>query len=287
MKNQVFWARKLGLRRERPRGRESRERTVVLTKRRKFVLVSLALSLYLYAVQSFSVELRFVTISFLALVSFALSGWSLFKDLRGHAWIANLILPILYPVAVALFYFLLPQSALTRMLVIVVFAITMYALLLTANIFAVASIRTIQLLRAARTVGFLLSVVTAALLFHVLFTLRLPYYLLTINSFLVSFPIFLQGTWSYTLSERVSRQELLPSSIGALILLEGATVLSFWLIEAPFASILLAMMVYVLLGLFQHKIEQRLFTRTVTEYLSFAILVLIVVASAVFYRWMT
>lgn len=283
----IYWPRKIGWKRERPRAREQGERWGGLTKRRKFVLVSLLISIYLFIVQNLAVEGRLVAIVLLAVISFGLSGWALIKDLKGQVWIPNLILPTLYPVAVALFYFLLPQSVLTRILVTVVFAVTMYALLLTANIFVVASIRTIQLLRAARTVGFLLTVVTAALLFQVIFTLRLPIALMTLGTALVTVPLFLQGIWAYTMSDRLGKTELVPATVASLIVVEVATVLAFWLIEAPFASILLSMMVYVLLGLFQHQIEKRLFTRTVVEYISFAILVLIVVTLSVLYRWMT
>lgn len=287
MTGPILWTRRFGLRRERLRRVSSLERPVALTKRRKFVIVAFLLALYLLGVQNLAVETRYGAIAILAVLSFALAGWALFKDLRGQALVVNLILPTVYPVAVALFYFLLPQSLATRAIVVGVFGVSMYALMLTANIFAVASIRTIQLLRAARTVGFLLSVVTSALLFQVIFTLRLPFYGISLWTLVAVAPIILQGLWSYTLSERVTREVYLPTVVATTIVVEAATVLAFWYIEAPFASILLTMLVYVLLGLFQHKLEKRLFGRTVSEYMSFAILVLVIVTVAVFVRWMS
>lgn len=286
MIDRVYWSRKFGMRRERPRRLASAKGAVALTKRRKFVLVAVLLCLYLYFVQSLPVERRYSVIALLAVVSAVLSGWSLIKDIRQSLWAVILTLPTFFPVSVALFYFLLPQLGWTRVVVIGLFGISMYALLLTANILNVASIRTIQLLRAARTVGFLLSVITSALFFQVIFTLKLEGILIALLVALVSFPIFLQGLWTYSLSPRLERAEWMTSAVLTLIVVEVAAVLSFWLIEAPFASIMLAMVVYVLLGLFQHRLEQRLFSRTVAEYLSFALIVVVVITASVVYRWM-
>jgi hypothetical protein len=189
----------------------------------------------------------------------------------------------MYPVSVALFYFLLPQAAATRTIVVVLFAVSMYALLLTANIFAVASIRTIQLLRAARAVGFLLSILTSAFLFHVIFSesrasaggdTGTP----SLAADLVA------GTWSYVVSNTIKR-EFYYALVGSIVIAQLAVALSFWLISVPLASVVLAMGMYVTLGLFQHDLEGRLFNRTVQEYLGFAGIVFVVVVAAVVFRW--
>ena len=110
------------------------KRGATLTKRRKFLIVSLLLTLGLWIIQSLSVEARYTAIIVLAILSAGLTGWSLIKDLRGVAWVLDLILPTLYPTVVAVFYFLLPQASVTRWIVLLVFSISMYGLLLTANI---------------------------------------------------------------------------------------------------------------------------------------------------------
>ena len=283
----VFWSRKVGITKPHPRAKEITVKRTMLTKRRKFVLVSLILSLLLFVIQRLPVENRYPAILGLAFVSYLLSSWALIKDLRGVAWMANMILPVLYPVSVALFYFLLPQSVVTRISVLLVFAISMYGLMLTTNIFAVASIRTIQLLRAARTVGFLLSVLTSAFLFHVIFSFNLPYYVVGLAALVVSLLIFVAGIWSYSLSTTLSREEWAPVMIGTAVVTQAAIALCFFLIDAPLASIVLSMMVYVLLGIFQHNLEKRLFARTAQEYLGFALIVLVVAIYATITRWMS
>ncbi len=260
-------------------------RNLAMTKRRKFLLVSILLSIGLVIVQRLPVESRYSAIVFFALAAYLLTAWSLFKDLKGVVnWVVNLILPTLYPVSVALFYFLLPQAATTRTVVVVLFGLSMYALLLTSNIFAVATTRTIQLLRAARAVGFLLSILTSAFLFHVIFSLRLAGWAIGLLVFAVSLPILWQGVWSYVASSTIKR-EFYFGLVGAIVIGEMAVALSYWLIGVPLASVVLAMAMYVVLGLFQHDTEGRLFARTIQEYLGFAGIVFVVVITAVFVSW--
>lgn len=253
-------------------------------KRRKFLLISLFLTIGLLIVQRLPVDSRYAAIGFFALASYLLTAWSLLSDLHGAGWIVNLILPTFYPVSVALFYFLLPQAAATQMIVVGLFAVSMYALLLTANIFAVASNRTIQLLRAARAVGFLLSILTSAFLFHVIFSLHVGAGVVGALVFGVSLPLLWQGAWSYVVAPTVKR-EFYYGLVGAVVLMEMAIVLSFWLIDVPLASVMLAMGMYVILGLFQHDLEGRLFNRTIQEYLGFAGIVFVIVTTAVIFRW--
>lgn len=282
----IFFARRLA-QKVRARSVLAKPRTLtVLTKRRKFVMVSVLLSLGLFVIQRIPVEQRYFAILLLGLFSYGLSAWALVKDLYGIAWVNNLILPTIYPVAVALFYFLLPQELLVRMIVIVVFAISMYALLLTANIFAVASIRTIQLLRAARTIGFLLTTLTSVFIFHVIFSLKIGLIPILGLIFGGSLLLFIQGVWSHTLSVRSQKKEWVYALVGAILLTEGALAISFWLVDVTLVGIMLGMMVYVILGLFQQDLDKRLFARTIQEYLGFAGIVFVVIAITVIYRWM-
>lgn len=284
--DKLFFARTKEHRPRRLRQQQVQKSRQILTKRRKFVIVSFLLSAGLFGIQTLNVESRYGAIGIFAVVSYALTAWSMLRDQRGIQWVTNMILPTLYPAAVALFYFLLPQDFAVRIGVNVIFAITMYALLLTTNIFAVASIRTIQLLRAARAVGFLLSILTSAFLFHVIFALRLPAISVAILVFLASWLIFYQGVWSHTLSITGEKRELIYTLIGSIIMLQAGLALSFWLIDVPLASIMLSMMVYVLLGIFQQDLEKRLFTRTIQEYTGFASIVFVVIVVSVMMKWM-
>lgn len=245
-------------------------------KRKRFIVVSLLLSLGLVGTQLVRVEHRYQAIVVLGGISYALSAWALAEDLKGIEWFTVLILPLLYPMSVGLFYFLLPERMLTRLGILGVFGVGMYALLLTENIFSVAAIRTIQLLRAAHAVGFLLTLVTAFFLFDTIWSFRLPFYS---NGALIaasSFPLFLQGLWSYRLSEqRIERRTIGYSLALALGLGQLALALSFWPVTVPVGSLFLVTMAYVGLGISQYHFAGRLFRKTLYEYLGVGIIVLI------------
>ena len=103
--------------------------------------------------------------------------------------------------------------------------------------------------------------------------------------YLVTYPILLQGIWSYTLHTDISR-DLLSAAIGALVVAELALAISFWLIDPPLASVMLSMATYVIMGLFQHEAEGRLFPRTVSEFVGFSTIVFLVVVGTTVARWM-
>ena len=115
-----------------------------MSKRKRFILVSSLLTIGLFVLQYIPVERRYMAIGGFALLSLVLSGLVVLTDKKGYQWFTALCLPALYPTSVALFYFLLPEHLLVRFALLLVFGVGMYALLLTENIFAVASVRTIS-----------------------------------------------------------------------------------------------------------------------------------------------
>lgn len=263
----------------------SNRRVVRLSKRRKFLIVAVILSLTLLFLQRVGAESRLYWLMGYFVLSYVLSAWSLYKDLNGIEWLTNLTLPSFYTLSLSLFYFLLPKVVVTQVLMMIFMAVGVYAILLTQNIFVVASIRTIQLIRAARAVGFLITIVTAALLFHVILSLRLGPIITTLLVMLSSLFLFIQGLWSSDLQDKISGSVMALSFVSALIVAEIALAMNFWLVDVAMGSILLSMAVYVLLGVFQHQLEGRLFKKTLQEYIGFGVIVFIIVATSVFLRW--
>src|SRR3989338_4422536 len=167
-----------------------------MTKRKKFVLVSFLLTLGLIGLQFISLDRRYEAIIFFSGVSVLMSVWSLYSDLKGINWLTSMILPALYPASVGLFYFLLPVNIFSRSILLSLFGVGMYALLLTENIYAVAANRTIQLVRAAHAVGFLLTIITVVFLIGTVFGLRLSFWVNGIMVALILWPLFIKGLWS-------------------------------------------------------------------------------------------
>jgi hypothetical protein len=247
-----------------------------MSKRAKLAVTAILLTLGLLGIQLIEIDSRYQTIGLLAGVAYGLSAWALFDDLKKVEWLTVLILPVLYPVAVALFYFLLPVRLLSRVMILSIFGIGMYALLLTENIFSVAAIRTIQLLRAAHAVGFLLTLVVAFFFWDTLFSFRLSPWWNGLGVSLTSFPLLLQALWSVNLEEKISRkvwQSSLGLSWGLGIL---ALAVSLWPVTITVGSLFLVSGLYVSLGLVQHQLSGKLFPKTVNEYLTVAVLVMVI-----------
>lgn len=230
-------------------------------------LTSVLLSLGLVGIQNVDLEIRYQLIGLMAGVAYGLAAWSLFEDLRGIEWLTVLILPVLYPVAMALFYFLLPERILSRIVIVSIFGVGMYALLLTENIFNVAAVRTIQLLRAAHAVGFLLTLTVAFFLWDSIFSFRLSPWWNSILVLVTSYLLVLQGLWSVNLEERIARTVQI-NALGLSILLAAlALAISFWPVTITVASLFLVSALYVGLGMVQNGLSGRLFSKTIREYL--------------------
>lgn len=247
-----------------------------MTKRKKFIFTSLFLSAGLWFIQFVDIPWRYLSIVGLTALTIPLVIWSLREALGGIRWLTTIILPSLLTAAVGLFYFLLPSTWFSRLPIGIAFAVGMYALLLTENIFSVAAIRTIQLFRAASAVGFLLTLLIAFLLYDTIFSFRLSFWM---NSLLVS-PLsallFFHGFWSVNLEEKLSKKLLSYSLAFALILAELALVISFLPLTVAMSSLVLTTGVYVLLGLTQAHLSERLFRQTIYEYLGVGALVLLI-----------
>jgi hypothetical protein len=246
-----------------------------MNKRQKFLLSSAILSVLLLAIQYVPLDYRYVAIFGFFLVTYLISAWALFEDLKGIEWLTILSAPSLYAVAIGLFYFLLPTHWFSRLVMLVLFGVGMYALYLTQNIFSVAAARTIQLLRAAHAVGFLLSILTVALLYNTIYSLQWPYWANGLLVFGVSFPIFLSGLWSIKLESTISTEMRLVAAALSLGCACVGVVLSFLPVTVWVAALFLATVVYVAMGLLQHELSERLFSRTITEYVVVGVLVLI------------
>ena len=251
-----------------------------LGKRVKFVITTCFLVLCFLAIQLFDFSLfnsYFLAILVLSFLTYLLSSWSLIEGLNGVEWLTVLILPFLFTLGVGFFYFLTPNSWFARIPLIILYGAGIYSLLLTENIFSVAAIRTIQLLRSAHAVAFLLTLVTSFFLYNVILSFRLDPWFNFLFVLAASFPLFLQGLWCINLEEKITKKIWLYTLALSFVLGEIALAFSFWPVSLATGSLSLTTGLYVLLGLSQHELSERLFRRTVNEYIGVGIAVLVVI----------
>jgi len=246
-----------------------------MSKRKRFIITSLLLSLGFIGIQVLESPYRFWAIGILGLATTGLFIWSLFEGLGANATILTLVLPTMFTLGVGIFWFLLPTSVFARLPIVIFFGLGIYVLCLTTNIFTVAAIRTIALLRAARGVGFVLSLVTSFLAYDAILSLKTSLPATCAGVGLISFPLFIQGLWSVSLEQKLEKEIVIASFIFSLVMGEIALSLYFWPVTVVVGSLFLTVAVYMLLGLSQAKIEGRLFLQTVREYLVVGILVFI------------
>ena len=246
-----------------------------MSKRRRFVLTSILLTLGFIGIQFLNDLNRFWVIGGLGVITILLFLWSLWGNIGRNTTLLTLVLPTIFTVGVGVFWFLLPVSIYTRIPIMIFYGIGVYVLCLTMNIYSVATNRSIALLRAARGVGFVLTLVTSFLVFDAVMSLKSAIYYLIPLVFGVSFPLYLQGFWAVNLDKNFTKELLGLSLISSLVTAEIACALYFWPVTVVTGSLFLTVTFYVLLGLGQAQIEERLFPATIREYLVLGTLVFV------------
>lgn len=259
------------------------ERRVTISKRQQFVAITVILTVGLVVTQVVPGELRYPLVITFSIATFFLSAFGLREDLTRVEWLTLLTLPTLFTAAVLLFYFLLPVRWLTRLPVAALYATGMYALLLTENIYNVAAERSIALLRAAHSVGFLLTLVTYFLLISTVLSFRLAVGWTAIAVGVVTFLLVVQALWSIELGQQVSRRVWQITTSITMMLTELAWIFGFWPVQQSLIALFLTTSVYCSVGMAQQYLEDKLYKKTAIEFGSVAVIVFVILLIAT--RW--
>jgi len=264
-----------------------------MTKHQRYILSTLMLTIMLMGVYWIDLDYRYYLIGIMSLAAGALTWWSMKEAARGLTRWMIMILPIMFTIGAGMTTFLLPDTIpsiwmlnldpnlgwwlawLIRSIFWIAYFLSIYFMFSTQNIIAVSAIRTIPLVRAARSVGFTLTLVAGYLLYNAVWSFRLPYYYNFLLVLLVTFPLLLQGLWVVRLEDRLSKHVLFASLILAMLISQIALILSFWPLIVSIASICLATALYVLLGLYQYYLMRRLFRQEIVSYNTIGLVVFI------------
>lgn len=260
------------------------DRKLTISKRQQFVIATLMLTTGLVFTYVAPGEYRFILVGILALTSGVISAFVLRQDLKGAEWFTLLILPMLFTLAVGLFYFLLPVRWLTRLPVAVLYGVGMYALLLTENIYNVAAARTIALLRAAHSIGFLLTLITFFLLSQTIFAFRMYGFFNMFSIGVISYVLILQSLWSMELTTTISRQVHMMTVVCTFVLMQLTWLLGFWPVASTLSALLLTTCLYSLVGMSQQYVVERLYKRTVIEFFVVFLIVFAIVFATTRFR---
>lgn len=256
---------------------------IIVSKRQRFVIGVIILSLGFYFSENLFARSGIYMSFVLAIATNIFLLWASYRDIRENFSLSIFILPFFYSLSFALFYFLAPGRLLTQFIVTPLYAIGLYSLFLSQNIFIVASARTIALLSGARIVSFIITLVSYFFLSTILFSLDISIIPIALMFFVVSFLLVMQNLWTITL-ERSIKTYSIWASILALCLVEIATVLWFWPTSSTVIAIFLTGFFYTIVGPAQIWLEKRLFRGVLWEYVWVGIIVFSILLSFTFWK---
>ena len=200
---------------------------------------------------------------------------ALFRDLRENFSWQVFILPFFYSLAFGLFYLLVPARFMTRIIMTSLYAVGLYSLFLSQNIFTVSSIRTIALLSSARTVSFAIALLSFFFLTNVVFSLHSN---LFINSFLIfsfTLPMVASSIWMYTLEKNIFSNFIWTIFL-TIAIFESSIMLWFWPSTPTLIALFLTGIFYTVVGISAAWFEKRLFRGVMLEYFWVAIVTFVV-----------
>jgi len=232
--------------------------------------VALILSLLLFVTQVVDISFRYVAITVFAVVTYLLSSWALIEDLQKHEYFTVLSLPTFYALSIALFNLFVPETWVSRVVLFVFFALGMYAILLSSNIFSVAKARTIQLLYAAQTISLFFTLIISFLFVSIIFVLKLPVWLTVPLVGVTHFPLVFSSIWSINLNSKLDRQELTIALLPTLVVMQFSLVFCFLPLDDWLIALLVMSLLYLYLNFTHSYLKGRLFDNTIKEYLMVA-----------------
>ncbi len=238
---------------------------ILSSKRQKFIVSVIVLSLGLFSSQYILGKSAISIVFVLSILTPIFLYIGLRNDLKENFNLQVFILPFFYSLAVGLFYLLVPARLLTRVGMTSLYAMGLYSLYLSQNIFTVSSIRTIALLSGARTVSLVLTLLSYFFLSNVVFSFHINVFITLLLIFIYTFLIVLQAIWTYTL-EKNPLVEIFWTLSLTICLVEIALFLWFRLSSPTVLALFLSAIFYVLIGLTHAWFEKRLFRGVILEY---------------------
>lgn len=237
-----------------------------MSKRLKFVLSSLLLSILFFVIMGLPYEWQHFVIGvsslWLVFTYWLALGLLAYKDWKLKILLA--FLPLVFFVGFCLFVILLPFSVPLALFLSALFLVVNYIIFLVENIFLVAvGYKTVPLYRAAYTVALIVILVSSFFLFNSIFSFNLGFWQNGLLIWMASMLIFGYLFWAITieLPDDGKNKSLSFIWVPALVLGQMATVFSFWPIGIFRRSIFLVSFIYVMATLIQADIKERLFVK--------------------------
>lgn len=247
-----------------------------IDKRLRLVVSVLILGLLMLISTFFNFDKALFFLPIFVIVTYLLSYFSLLEGIKKIGWFGLFLMPELITLFFYLFYFLFPGRWLTRLPFIFIYEISIYAVLLCANIFNVGVEKNLQLYRAAFSINFFYQALVSFLFFNVLFSFKNIFLINMIGAGIGTFLLSLQLFWSIRLNRYLDKEVVAYSLFTALLMIEATLLVSFVPLRTAVYSLFLTAIYYSIAGIIHHHIDEKLFKETIREYVSVFIFVLII-----------
>lgn len=247
---------------------------MVIEKRIRFVISTISLTLLILISTFFFFDRAAFFIPILIIASYGASFFSLFEGIEKIEWYMLFLMPVLFSVAMYLFYFLFPVRWLTRIPFIIIYSVSMYAVLLSSNIFNVGVEKNLQLYRAGFSVNYFMQTMVFFLLGNVLASFHWGFLANALVFSILAGGMSLQLYWSIRLDVHLRKEVLNHAWLTALIIGEGALFLSFFPLQESIFALVIAVLYYCVAGLTYLHLDERLFKHSVREYTTILIVIL-------------
>jgi len=243
------------------------KKALKINKRLRFVISATILTAVMLFSTFFFFDRAIFFIPLLALLSYVLTYFAILEGIEKNEWVNLFIMPVILSIAFYYFYFLVPGRWLTRLPFVVIYAISIYALMLCSNIFNVGVEKNLQLYRAAFSINFFYQTVVYYLILNIIFSFKLNF---IANGILVSLftgILSLQFFWTQKLRHNWEKEILIFVLLISVMFFEAAVILSFVPLDVSIFALFLTALYYCLVGLIFNFLDQRLFKETIREYL--------------------
>jgi hypothetical protein len=206
-------------------------------------------------------------------------GLGVIFDKSIHVRVMTAVMPTIFFIGFGLFVSILPLTIISQSLLGIFFGGVCYLMFLVENVFLVAiGYKTVPLYRAAYTANLIILLMTAFFLFDSLYSFKLSYWLNTTFVFLIGAAVFAYQFFCISIElpdDAKNKNSLVYTLVPAWLLAQMALAFSFWPVGIFKGSIYLVSGIYVLSGLIQADIRDRLFKRTYMTYVYIGIAIIL------------
>ncbi len=248
-----------------------------LPRRFRFVISSVLLTFLILLTTFFEFQMVWIFVPVLLVSVYILTYFSILEGISKNEMLLLFIVPVFFTIAAYLFYFLFPVRWLTRLPLILFYGMSIYAILLTSNIFNVGVEKNIQLYRAAFSVNYFFHTLLVFIVTEVLLSFRLPFIANAGIIFIIIYGLAVQLLWSVQPTKTLHKTVLFHAMILTFLIAQFVILFSFVPLRSTILALIVTASYYSLGGLFYHYLDNKLFKTTIREYVIVSIFVMVVV----------